>query len=275
MEYRFENRFGNALRRSGTGHTYLAPHPLLRPYVAHYTIFRPEEAPTNALVILPDASGCFVLELIEAGFADRAFGASTKASQVSANAGSPYPLLFVEFYPGGLCRFTREKQSGLADLVLSLGDVNRPFLARATEALEQCGGDLDAFFQSLDGILLDSLCGREPPSALSEAVALLRAANGALSVRELSARTYYSERHLNRLFTEHLGLGAKQFGRLLRVNRAARVLGSGAHSLSVLAQDTGYFDQSHFIRDFREVCGVTPREYLANLSEFYNEPIKL
>ena len=41
-----------------------------------------------------------------------------------------------------------------------------------------------------------------------------------------------------------------------------------------LAQELGYFDQAHFIHDFRAVCGVTPGAYRAGLSDFYNEPLK-
>ena len=48
----------------------------------------------------------------------------------------------------------------------------------------------------------------------------------------------------------------------------------GEVSLTHLAQELGYFDQAHFIHDFRSVCGVTPGTYRAELSDFYNEPLK-
>ena len=47
-----------------------------------------------------------------------------------------------------------------------------------------------------------------------------------------------------------------------------------APSLTALAQDLGYYDQPHFIHDFRAVCGVPPSAYLERMAGFYNEPLK-
>ncbi|MFQ8761961.1 MAG: helix-turn-helix domain-containing protein [Intestinimonas sp.] len=59
-----------------------------------------------------------------------------------------------------------------------------------------------------------------------------------------------------------------------RVNAAIRALQAGPPSLTRLAQELGYFDQSHFIHEFKSVCGVSPGRYLAHMSGFYKEPLK-
>ena len=71
------------------------------------------------------------------------------------------------------------------------------------------------------------------------------------------------------------GLGVHAFVRVLRINRAVRCLQAGAPSLTRLAQELGYFDQAHFIHDFKAVCGVSPGQYRAGMSAFYKEPLKL
>ena len=45
-------------------------------------------------------------------------------------------------------------------------------------------------------------------------------------------------------------------------------------SIAALAQEAGFYDQSHFIHDFSHICGVAPGAYLQNLSAFYNEIFK-
>jgi len=48
-----------------------------------------------------------------------------------------------------------------------------------------------------------------------------------------------------------------------------------ARSQADVAARAGYFDQPHLIRDLREICGVTPGAYVANMSDFYNDAYKL
>lgn len=82
-------------------------------------------------------------------------------------------------------------------------------------------------------------------------------------------------RHLTRLFRERCGLSPKRLQRIVRINTAAMLMQRSAGlSLTRLAQELDYFDQAHFIHDFRAVCGVTPGAYQARLSDFYNEPLK-
>ena len=104
---------------------------------------------------------------------------------------------------------------------------------------------------------------------------LARFLDGRQSPEALAAETGYSSRHLTRLFRERCGLSPKRLQRIVRINTAAMLMQRSAGlSLTRLAQELDYFDQAHFIHDFRAVCGVTPGAYQARLSDFYNEPLK-
>lgn len=69
-------------------------------------------------------------------------------------------------------------------------------------------------------------------------------------------------RHLRRAFVDSVGVGPKEFARGVRLQRA--ITGSArSRDWSAIARDAGYYDQAHLIGDFRDLVGLTPREYLA------------
>lgn len=71
-----------------------------------------------------------------------------------------------------------------------------------------------------------------------------------------------SERTLQRVFREHVGVGPKWVLRRYRLHAAAERIGTeGADDLARLAHDLGYADQAHFANDFREAIGLQPSAY--------------
>jgi transcriptional regulator GlxA family with amidase domain len=69
-----------------------------------------------------------------------------------------------------------------------------------------------------------------------------------------------SNRHLQRLFAERVGIGPARYAQLARFARAVPLV-SSARTLTDVAAGAGYFDQAHFCRDFRAFSGMTPDEY--------------
>lgn len=271
MRLSFENRGGVLYRRTPT-HLYLLPHPALRPFVAHYTLClgtgAPPAAPLRALTLLPDASGCLVFSLNGDGLEGRMYGPTRTAVTVSNDLGIHPLRFFVEFRPGGLGAFTPIPQWELADRVLPLGDTAGA-LDGAVQACWRRGADLDGFVEAVDRLLCARLGDDGGFSALL--ARFLRDPGGPAALAE---ETQYSPRHLSRLFRARCGVSPKGLTQVLRINAAARRIQAGPLPLTLLAQELGYFDQSHFIHAFRAVCGVTPGEYRAGLSDFYNEPLK-
>lgn len=100
-------------------------------------------------------------------------------------------------------------------------------------------------------------------------VEILLTANGQLSVGELSRQTQINRRQLERKFSEAIGLSPKQLSKTIRLQAALKMLLSRKYTrLTTLAYEGDYYDQAHFIRDFRELTGFTPKE-------FYGDQLKM
>ena len=101
----------------------------------------------------------------------------------------------------------------------------------------------------------------------------LLARRGAVSVADLAAETGWSSRHLDRRFRSEIGLTPKAAARVIRFDRARRMLmrrvrDGGPPSLAALAAAGGYYDQAHLAREFRGLAGCPPSRWLAE--EFRN-----
>jgi len=78
-----------------------------------------------------------------------------------------------------------------------------------------------------------------------------------------------SHRRFAQLFHEQTGLGPKTFCRVRRFQRVLRTIHAARGTeWTQIALDCGYFDQAHFIHDFRAFSGINPSKYLANYKDF-------
>lgn len=101
------------------------------------------------------------------------------------------------------------------------------------------------------------------------AVAALEGSGGALRVEALAAALGVSRQYLAAQFRDHVGLQPKLFARICRFRAArgaalAKPAGQHGHDWAALAFDSGYFDQSHLIRDFHDFTGTSPDGHLGN-----------
>lgn len=82
-----------------------------------------------------------------------------------------------------------------------------------------------------------------------------------LSLEELARSVNLSLSRLRHLFKEVTDVALSQFIKLLRIERAAYLLETGFLTLKVVMDKVGIKDESHFIRDFKTVYGMTPARY--------------
>lgn len=186
--------------------------------------------------------------------------------------GETLDLLGVRFLPGMAFPFVSEALSALAGGELTPGDaLRRLALETLHERLWQAPS-LAGRLALLEEYLLGRLRDAEPvPLGLVSSLGWLQRHQGQVSIAALVEELPFGQRRLERLFQRHVGLSPKRYARLLRVAHSRELikLGGSATSLTDTAFTAGYFDQSHFIHDFKAVTGLTPGGYLDHVRRRY------
>jgi AraC-like DNA-binding protein len=101
-------------------------------------------------------------------------------------------------------------------------------------------------------------------------------APSSLTIKSIAAKTGFSSKHFIRIFTDNVGVAPKLFLRIIRFQRAiSEIETKGDIPWAALALECGYYDQAHFISDFKRFSGFTPLEYMKrrNISQLNYIPV--
>jgi AraC-like DNA-binding protein len=103
-----------------------------------------------------------------------------------------------------------------------------------------------------------------------EAIAHMFEVKGNISVLQLASRLKISNRKLERMFNEQVGVSPKVFTRLIRFNSVFSVLEKKTITKAEASYLCGYFDQAHFNKDFKAFTGEDAVHYFRQNHEFAN-----
>lgn len=172
-------------------------------------------------------------------------------------------LFGVRIKPAGAYPFLQLPLSELHNRVVPLDAIWGHFAAEIRERL----GDaptIQAGFALLEQFLLARLC--EAPLGLNVvqgAIAEMIQSHGTLSIRALSDQIGISQNHLGTQFKQRVGIAPKELARLIRFEHVLQSIDPVQPVSWVwVAHSCGYYDQSHFNKDFVAFTGHTPTEYL-------------
>lgn len=263
----------NRILMRGEDFIYLLPHPALQGWISNYTITFPSTSSiSEQYTVIPHGSGTLVFCCDKKGIQGNLFGPATRPCPVGSHANQFDMLFIIEFQPAGLSGLTGIRQKELADRTIPFELIDSSWNRLVYEALERCGS-LHELAAGIDRLLLNRLHG-VCPAEVRMAIGLMIEHAGSLSTKELSDSVYYSERHLNRVLDQYLGMSNKSFSRLVRINKAIRRLQDPRRTITTVCDLSGYYDLSHFIHDFKSVCEITPQEYRGRLADYYSEIAK-
>ena len=172
-------------------------------------------------------------------------------------------IIGVRFRPLGAWRVLGIAQHELAGQVLDLDAV----LGDRVHALRQrlLAHDDPALRLALfeDWLLAQAAPRGEPHYAVRWALRRLQQTHGQVEVQALASELGYSRKHLSQLLQREAGLAPKALARVLRFSHALSCLrASTSLPWDLLAQECGYYDQSHLIREFQSFSGHAPGEFL-------------
>ncbi|PST83114.1 AraC family transcriptional regulator [Pedobacter yulinensis] len=176
---------------------------------------------------------------------------------------------FVCFHPNGFLPFSSmpiKAMENTAVPLLTLFGKQGQQLEHRILAAQTAEERIDLVEPFLLGRLTDT---RTVDHLIRSAVETILTANGQLSVNALSSQAHTHRRQLVRKFAAAIGLSPKQLSKTVRLQAALKtLLTEDVPSLTQLAYQNEYYDQAHFIKDFREFTGLTPKE-------FYGDRLKM
>jgi methylphosphotriester-DNA--protein-cysteine methyltransferase len=249
-----------------------APHPELARFIEHYWFVTAEDAPVDLRVdVFVDARADLVLNFGAPYTRQVIGGEAVEHDRSNLDAQRLVPIRIVQrglvriagvrFRLGGLSPFARVELRAFTNTsprpsaILGEGAGALEEAARAERDPSAQAEIFDRFFRAQ--LVLDAAHER-----FALALDHLTRSDGNATVQALANIAGVTSRQIDRLFARRLGIAPKTTGRVLRFQRALRALmRDPGRPLAEIAADAGYFDQAHFVKDFRRMTGGVPRGY--------------
>lgn len=166
----------------------------------------------------------------------------------------------IVFKEAGIAAFSRVPANELFDQSVPGNDLfRRSDLDPLLENLMAAATDQQRV-QSVENFLLLHLAHAKQDPLIDNAVRLIRQHNGLIRISQLAGSLHLSQDPFEKRFRTLVGSTPKQYASIIRLRGLIHNYPSYS-SLTEASYDAGYFDQSHFIKDFRLFTGRTPKEF--------------
>jgi len=171
----------------------------------------------------------------------------------------------IRFYPYGFANFVTVPIKALANTETPLAQL---FDEKTAKKLEQdiiLAADTNQRIKIIESFLLSKLNEQTMvDNIVKTTLDTLFATKGSTPISKILKEDLSKRRQLERMFVKQVGVSPKQLGKLIRLQSALKAMLSEEESLTHIAYQNDYYDQSHFIKDFKEFTGVSPKEFLGN-----------
>ncbi|QAR32430.1 AraC family transcriptional regulator [Geovibrio thiophilus] len=226
-------------------------------YIADYWHFRSAAAEAAEIRVFPDSYFSVIFDL---NSPENTFITGTMNRSVKNLIDGGSRLFGVQLRPFLVPCLLKDSAAGFVNCVLP-ADFIRGRVGEICGKLKNCRTE-DEMAAAAESLLLPVLehAGVENNVFRRVSEAMLKGSAPA-TVRETAFLAGISEKQLERYFMFHTGLGVKEFGLLTAFERSCRMLENGSSS-TLCAHSLRFYDQPHFIKNFRRFSGMTPTEYL-------------
>lgn len=251
------------------------PHNELTPLVkCYWTLEVPAEYSSEKQRIVPD--GCIEMAFI-LGDDIKRFTSETDfiiqpRAMVLGQTVRPFYIqptgyvntVAVRFYPYGFANIVTTPISNLANKETPIAELfGQPTAGELEQKIIQATSTRQRI-EIIERFLLNKLSDRVTiDNIVKSTVDALLATGGSSPIQAILQEDLSKRRQLERKFLKQIGISPKQLGKVIRLQTALKMLlNRKGGTLTQIAYESEYYDQNHFIKDFKEFTGTTPKEFL-------------
>jgi hypothetical protein len=173
----------------------------------------------------------------------------------------------IRFYPYGFANFVTVPIKELANKETPIGLLFGEKNAKELEQKIILATDVKQRISIIENFLIERLNDKSTiDNIVKTTVDALLSTNGNAPIKTILKGDLSKRRQLERKFVKQIGISPKQLGKVIRLQTALKMLlDEKTENLTSIAYESAYYDQAHFIKDFKEFTGTNPKEFLGNL----------
>ena len=182
---------------------------------------------------------------------------------ISMEVNGRFKFIIYRLYPSSVKLLLNVNPKDLNDDCYDLFQIDYIDIPAILIQLQNCNST-EGQLEILDQFILDLIkhTAKNTDKIVTMALNTIISAKGKIPIKHLRKQLYLSERTFERRFSKEIGITPKQFARIIQFSFSKNQLSeSDYENLTALSYDTGFADQSHFIRTFKKYTGKTPKEY--------------
>ena len=168
--------------------------------------------------------------------------------------------ILVYFTEIGFIHFSSNPANELFNLSLSLDEIFEKNKVEEVEEKLAISTTDNQRIKVVEQFLLSQLKNIETDKLIIQAVKLIYQSKGTIRVNELNEKLFISQSPLEKRFRKVVGTTAKKFASIVRFNSVLDNM-SETKSLLEICYENNFFDQAHFIKDFKQFTGDTPEKF--------------
>ncbi|WP_207510823.1 helix-turn-helix domain-containing protein [Longitalea luteola] len=243
------------------------PSPVLQPYIKHFLFIEYEQGMINR--ILPDTSIVIAFRLrghvsysdngIMHEFPSSVISGIREASRLVDYAQHSANLLVI-FKEGGAAAFFKQPMHEIGSISVSLDNLIHRSKVNALEETLAAAENNQQRIELVERFLLSELKKTAPDVLVSEAIHQIKLSKGNIKIKELLLALPISRDPFEKRFRKITGTSPKHFAAIIRLKNLIENYSSNVN-LTDAAYSAGYYDQAHFIKDFRSFTGQTPHDF--------------